>query len=348
MPMRIRGRTEPEGNNFGPSCGSPARTESGPATTGLDRRQGSFAWMLAQHGLALTRGHTTVLQVNMGLLCNQTCRHCHLEAGPERTEMMDAKTTAEVIEYAGRGHFQVIDITGGAPELNGNLPVLIECAAGLAPKIMLRSNLTVLTDDSHGPLMELCREHKVVLVVSFPSMNQGQADSQRGRGVWEKSISGLKKLNALGYGAPDADLQLDIVANPAGAFLPPSQEATEKRFRKELEARWGIVFNHLYTFGNAPLGRFRKWLTDSGNFEAYMRKLTESFNPCTISGLMCQTLVSVSWDGYLFDCDFNLAAGIPLSGRAIHITRAEGPPAPGAPIAVADHCYACTAGAGFS
>jgi radical SAM/Cys-rich protein len=306
------------------------RSKPGPETAEQDQHTPPFASMLARKGLELTRDRTRVLQINMGLICNQRCRHCHLEAGPERSETMDGKTAADIIEYAGRGGFEVIDITGGAPELHGGLPVLIARLAGLAPKIMLRSNLTVLTGDSLGPLMELCREHKVVLVVSLPSLNPGQADSQRGGGVFEKSIAGLKKLNAMGYGAPDGELQLDIVSNPAGAFLPPSQEAAEKRFRKELDARWGIAFNHLYTFGNAPLGRFRKWLIDSGNFETYMRKLTESFNGCTIPGLMCRTLVSVSWDGYLY------------------VSRAEGPPAPGTPIAVGEHCYACTAGAGFT
>ncbi|MDR3567243.1 MAG: arsenosugar biosynthesis radical SAM protein ArsS [Syntrophobacteraceae bacterium] len=308
----------------------------------------SFASMLARHELKLVRGNTSVLQINMGLLCNQRCRHCHLEAGPDRVEMMDEKTTAEIIEFAGRGRFQTVDITGGAPELNNNLATLIENLAGLAPKIMLRSNLTALTDVGRRYLVELCREYKVVLVASFPSLNQGQTDSQRGSGIWEKSIAALKELNAAGYGEPDSGLVLDIVSNPSGAFLPSSQEATEKRFRRDLGSRWGIGFNHLYTFGNVALGRFRKWLIDSGNFESYMRRITESFNPCTIDGLMCRTLVSVSWDGYLYDCDFNLAQAIPMGGRAMHVSEVEGPPKPGTPIAVGEHCYACTAGPGFT
>ena len=308
---------------------------------------GSFASTLAKSGLELLRGHTTVLQINMGLLCNQMCRHCHLEAGPGRSETMDAKTAADVIGFAGGGGFQTIDITGGAPELNSNLTTLIERLATLAPRIMLRCNLTALTDGRRH-LLELCREYKVVLVASFPSLNQGQADSQRGAGTWQRSIAALKELNAAGYGEPGSGLELDIVSNPAGAFLPSSQEATEKKFRRDLGARWGIKFNHLYTFGNVPLGRFRKWLTESGNFEAYMRRLTECFNPCTIPGLMCRTLVSVSWDGYLYDCDFNLAQSIPLGGRQTHVSEAEGPPAPGTVIGVGDHCYACTAGPGFT
>ncbi len=308
----------------------------------------SFASMLALNGLELVRGQTTVLQINMGLLCNQMCRHCHLEAGPGRVEMMDAKTAAEIIAFAERSRFQTIDITGGAPEMNGNLAVFIENLAVFAPRIMLRSNLTALTEDSRRYLVELCKEYRVVLVVSLPSLNRAQSDSQRGRGIWEKSIAALKELNVIGYGEPGSGLELNIVSNPAGAFLPASQEATERKFRKDLWTRWGIVFNHLYTFGNAPLGRFQKWLIESGNFEPYMRRLTESFNPCTLPGLMCRTLVSVSWDGYLYDCDFNLAQGLPLGGRAIHVSRVEGAPQPGTPIAVGEHCYACTAGAGFT
>lgn len=307
-----------------------------------------FVSMLERNGLKLLRGQTSVLQINMGLLCNQMCRHCHLEAGPHRLEIMGAKTAAEIIAFAGRSGFKTIDITGGAPELNANLELLIESLAAIAPKIMLRSNLTALPPKGRSSLMELCKAHKVVVVASFPSLNQAQTDAQRGKGIWEKSIAGLQELNSKGYGVPGSGLELDIVSNPAGAFLPSSQEATERKFRKDLQAKWGIVFNNLYTFGNAPLGRFRKWLRDSGNFEAYMRKLTESFNVCTVAGLMCKTLVSVSWDGYLYDCDFNLAGGLPLGGRAIHVSQVEGAPAPGTAIAVGEHCYACTAGPGFT
>ena len=227
----------------------------------------------------MVRGHTTVLQINTGLLCNQVCRHCHLEAGPGRAEMMDAKTADEIIEFAGRSRFQTIDITGGAPELNGNLPILIERLATLAPKIMLRSNLTALTGDSRRALWELCKEYKVVLVASFPSLNQEQADSQRGRGIWEKSIAALKELNAIGYGEPDSGLELSLVSNPAGAFLPASQEATEKRFRRDLRSRWRIVFDHLYTFGNVPLGRFQKWLIGVGEFRSIHAKAHRKFQP---------------------------------------------------------------------
>jgi radical SAM/Cys-rich protein len=245
-----------------------------------------FSSLLASKGLDLVRGRAMILQINMGLRCNEMCRHCHLEAGPDRDEMMDDKTAAEIVDFARRGHFQVVDITGGAPELNSNLAPMIESLAGLAPRIMLRSNLTALTDGTRESLMELCKRHKVVLVASFPSLNKGQADSQRGKGNWQKSIAALKQLNAMGYGEAGSGLELDLVSNPVGAFLSATQEQTEKKFRQDLKARWGIVFNHLYAFSNVPLGRFRKWLIRSGNYEAYMGRLAERFNPSTLPGLI--------------------------------------------------------------
>jgi len=307
-----------------------------------------FRLTLANHGLELTRGQTNTLQVNMGLLCNQACRHCHLEAGPSRTELMDGETVDEVVAFAQRGHFQVIDITGGAPELNPNLATMIERLSPLAPRIMLRSNLTALTDGKRHFLMDLCREHRVVIVASFPSLNMSQSEAQRGKGIFDKSIATLRKLNAMGYGRDGSVLEIDLVSNPTGAFLPASQAQEEKRFRRELQRRWGIVFNHVYTFANVPLGRFRQWLQHSGNLEKYLHNLAVRFNPCAVEGLMCRTLIVVSWDGYLYDCDFNLARQLSTGGRKIHISEMDGPPKAGTPIAVSDHCYACTAGSGFT
>jgi len=305
-----------------------------------------FRQTLAHHGIALTRGETTTLQVNVGLICNQVCHHCHLEAGPDRLEVMDARTMAAVVACAERFRFQVIDITGGAPELNPNLGELIERLSPLVPRLMLRSNLTALTGGDRDFLMELCREKGVVIVASLPSINEAQAESQRGRGVFRKSIAALQRLNAMGYGR--SHLELDLVVNPTGAFLPPSQEQTARRFREVLERKWGITFNHLFAFANVPLGRFRHWLEGSGNLQTYMARLAAGFNPCAVPGLMCRTMISVSWDGFLFDCDFNLARGLPLGGRRVHISELGDLPSPGAPIAVSDHCYTCTAGAGFT
>ena len=307
-----------------------------------------FRQTLATHGLKLERDQTTTLQINMGLLCNQTCRHCHLGAGPSRKENMNSETAAQIADYAEKCSFEAIDITGGAPELNHNLSGLIERLSSLAPRIMIRSNLSALNDGRRDHLFELFKEYGVVIVASFPSLNQTQTESQRGTGVFSMSIAALEKLNALGYGADGSGLELNLVSNPTGAFLPSSQSEAEKRFRQILSKKWGIVFNNLFTFANVPLGRFRDWLLKSGNLERYIEKLSSGFNPCAVEGVMCRTMVSVSWDGYLYDCDFNLAGSLYMGGRKIHITEMAGPPESGGPVAVADHCYTCTAGTGFT
>ena len=307
-----------------------------------------FRQTLSKHALRLERGQTTTLQINMGFLCNQTCRHCHLNAGPGRRENMDLETVDQVVSYAKRSGFETIDITGGAPELNPNLVVLIKRLAPFAPRIMVRSNLTALNDGKRAYLMDLFKAYRVAIVASFPSLNEAQAESLRGQGVFQTSIAVLRKLNAMGYGQETSGLELNLVSNPTGAFLPSSQPQTEKRFRQVLKQKWGIEFNNLFSFANVPLGRFRQWLSQSGNLETYIEKLASSFNACATEGLMCRSLVSISWDGYLYDCDFNLARGLFLGGRKIHISEMPGPPKVGSPIAVADHCYTCTAGEGFT
>ena len=196
--------------------------------------------------------------------------------------------------------------------------------------------------------MDLCRRLRVGIVGSLPSLNQTQTDAQRGNGVFETSIAVMKKLNSLAYGRTGSGLEINLTSNPTGAFLPVPQAQAERRFRTDLERKWGINFNSLFTFANVPLGRFLRWLMETGNYESYMLRLAESFNPCTIEGLMCRTLVSVSWDGYLYDCDFNQANGLFMGGRKLHVSEMDSPPAPGTPIAVGDHCYACTAGSGFT
>ena len=306
-----------------------------------------FKVTLAQHNLKLTRNITHTLQVNLGFLCNQVCRHCHLDAGPGRKDNMAAETVDAVIAYAARSNFETIDITGGAPELNSHLPRLIEEISPHAARIMLRSNLSAMKDKLPD-LVDLLKRHRVAIVASFPSVNVTQSDSQRGEGIFQESITVLKLLNTIGYGSSKSDLVLDLVSNPAGAYLPPAQEQAEKRFHQILENRWGIVFNNLYNFANVPLGRFRDWLIKSNNFENYLSKLSSSFNTCAVEGLMCRSLVSVGWDGHLYDCDFNLARGLPMGGRKIHVSEMTAPPDPGSPIATADHCYTCTAGSGFT
>jgi radical SAM/Cys-rich protein len=308
-----------------------------------------FRQTLSRHNLRLERGRTRTLQINVGSLCNLACRHCHLEAGPGSKEAMNMPTIKHVISYAGRCGFETIDLTGGSPELNPHLPFLIEGLAPLTLRIMLRSNLSAIKDDAQGrKLQGLLKLHKVVIFASLPSLNEAQTDSQRGKGYFDAGIRAIRKLNSIGYGLNGSGLELNLVSNPTGAFLSLSQTQTEKRFRHVLESSYGLHFNNLFTIANVPLGRFREWLVNSGNLESYMGRLSSSFNPCTVEGLMCRTLVSVSWDGYLFDCDFNLAKRMFMGGRKIHVSDMSGLPALGSPISVGDHCYACTAGAGFT
>jgi radical SAM/Cys-rich protein len=313
-----------------------------------DIEPAGFATTLARHGLVLTREKTQILQVNVGLLCNQTCGHCHLNAGPGKTEVMTRQTADQIAAWAGQVSFETIDITGGAPEMNPDIAYIVERFAARAPTLIFRSNLSALNEDGRVHLMDLLKRLKVTIVASFPSLNESQADAQRGDGTFKAGIAALKRLNAMGYAQPGTGLELNLVSNPTGAFTAADQVQTEKRFRQMLDRRWGIAFNHLFSFSNAPLGRFRRWLERSGNLSAYMKKLADGFNPCSVAGVMCRTLVSVSWDGYLYDCDFNLARGLPLGRNRIHVADMTGPPTPGMPIATADHCYTCTAGAGFT
>ncbi len=306
-----------------------------------------FNLTLAERQLKLMRDETHTLQINMGFLCNQVCRHCHLDAGPGRQENMNLDTVHAVVDFAERSGFDTIDITGGAPELNPHLPHLIKKISPHAKRIMLRSNLSAL-NARFSDLVELLKSYSVVIVASFPSLNLAQTDGQRGKGIFQESVKVLKKLNDVGYGLNGSGLELNLVSNPTGAFLPPSQEQTEKRYHQILKDKWGICFNHLYSFANVPLGRFRQWLLKSNNFNGYFQKLSSNFNPCAVEGLMCRSLVSVSWDGYLYDCDFNLARGLYLGGQKIHVSQMQGPPEPGSLIATADHCYTCTAGSGFT
>jgi radical SAM/Cys-rich protein len=308
----------------------------------------SFKQTLVGNGLELSRGKTTTLQINMGFLCNQTCRHCHLSAGPDRKENMTSETVDQVVAYARRGNFETVDITGGAPELNPNLVDLIGKLGPLSVKIILRSNLSAMDNKRNGQLIHFFKNNSVAIVASLPSLNKSQFESQRGEGIFEKSIHGIKRLNEIGYGQAGSGLELNLVANPTGAFLPAPQEETEKRFRQILEKKWGICFNNLFNFANVPLGRFREWLEETGNLEGYIAKLSSAFNSCAVEGLMCRKLISVSWDGFLYDCDFNLARELPFSGLRIHVSEMQDSPKEGSPITVSDHCFTCTAGTGFT
>jgi radical SAM/Cys-rich protein len=308
----------------------------------------TFSLTLNRHGLKLERGDTTTLQINVGLLCNQTCKHCHLEAGPKRKELMDGHTWDAVFAFAQNNRFDVIDITGGATELHPRLIAMVEKLVPFTDRIVVRSNLSALEETKPEQLIEAFKAHNVVVLASFPSFNPAHLEAQRGKGVFEKSIHALKRFNRAGYGRKDTGLELNLVSNPAGAFLPPSQGQAQARFRKHLHEKWRISFNNLFTFANMPLGRFRQWLQATGNLTDYLQRLRSSFNPCVVEGLMCRSLMSVAWDGFVYDCDFNLAKGLSLAGRKTHISEINGPPAPGTAVAVSDHCFTCTAGSGFT
>ena len=307
-----------------------------------------FQQTLDRHGLTLCRDRVQTLQINVGRLCDLACKHCHVEAGPGRTEVMDRATMDAVIAFAERHRFEVIDITGGAPEMVPDIEYLLQGLSPLTGKLMLRTNLTALGTTKDNRLLDLMIELKVALVASFPSTSPSQADSQRGKGVADRSVTMLQQLNELGYGQPGSGLELNLVSNPTGAFLPADQIAAEQKFKSDAQRKWGIVFNSLFTFANMPLGRFRNWLEKSGNFDGYMETLEQGFNPCTVNGLMCRSLLSVDWDGMLYDCDLNLAAGIPVGGQPLHVSECMEPPPEGTVIATGEHCFACTAGSGFT
>ncbi|HKR79062.1 MAG TPA: arsenosugar biosynthesis radical SAM (seleno)protein ArsS [Nitrospira sp.] len=291
----------------------------------------------------------TVLQINVGKLCNQTCRHCHVDAGPDRTESMSRETAEFCIQALAQTDIPTVDITGGAPELNPNFRWLVEQARGLNRHVMDRCNLSVLLLPSQADLAQFLAAHRVEIVASLPYYREPQTDAQRGEGVFDKSIQGLRRLNQLGYGKPDSGLVLNLVHNPVGAFLPPKQDAIESQFRKELRVKYGIEFNRLYSITNMPISRFLEFLVDSGNYEDYMQRLANAFNPAAAAGVMCRYTLSVGWDGTLYDCDFNQMLDLPVaSGATPHIRNFNFAQLQQRTIVTGNHCYGCTAGSGSS
>jgi radical SAM/Cys-rich protein len=308
-----------------------------------------FDAKLAAHGLSLRAAGVETLQVNVGKLCNQACKHCHVDAGPARTETMTRETAEQVIAAARRFHIPALDITGGAPELNPNFRYLVAEARRLGAHVVVRHNLTVMFEPGQEDLPQFFREHGVEVVSSLPYFLEQQTDAQRGRGVFAKSIEALRRLNAAGYGRGVGGLTLNLVYNPVGAYLPPAQDAIERDFKREMLARHAVTFDRLYTITNMPIKRFLDYLRRSGNEERYMRRLVEAFNPATVEGLMCRGLVSVGWDGRLYDCDFNQMLELPVA-PGLPRTIAEFDPAAltGRRVVTGAHCFGCTAGAGSS
>ena len=309
-----------------------------------------FETRLDQAGLFPLRATgMRVFQINVGKLCNQTCKHCHVGAGPDRTESMSRETAEQCIQALARTDIPTVDITGGAPELNPNFRWLVAQAHGLGRHVMDRCNLSVLLIPSQADLAEFLAAHRVEIVASLPSYRASQTDAQRGEGIFEKSIEALHRLNQLGYGQPDSGFALNLVYNPVGAFLPPKQEAIEAQFRKELRARHGVEFNHLYTITNMPISRFLEFLVESGNYEQYMERLADAFNPTAAAGVMCRYTISVSWDGTLYDCDFNQMLDLPVNhGAPAHIRDFDPVQLSQRQIVTRNHCYGCTAGSGSS
>jgi len=312
----------------------------------------AFSRTLETRGHRLRRRALTTLQINVGRRCNQACLHCHVGAGPTRTEEMTPATAerlVELLEGPGEEGIHTVDITGGAPELNPSFRTLVEQSRRLGKHVIDRCNLTVLLEPGQEDTARFLAAHGVEIIASMPCYTTENVDRQRGRGVFERSIEALKKLNTLGYGRPDSGLVLRLVYNPGGPFLPAAQCALEADYRTRLREDFGIEFNGLLTLTNAPIRRFRRQLERTGGLEDYMWLLHEGFNDDTIAGLMCRDLLSVSWDGGLFDCDFNQAVDLPVRKKARDIWELSSLRAlDGAPIAVGDHCYSCTAGAGSS
>ena len=308
-----------------------------------------FDGKLAAHGLTLRAAAVEALQVNVGKLCNQACKHCHVDAGPKRTEIMTRETAGQVIAAVGRFGIPTLDITGGAPELNPSFRHLVRDARRLGARVIVRHNLTVMFEPGQDDLPEFFREHEVEVVSSLPYFLEQQTDAQRGSGVFQKSIEALRRLNAVGYGRGGGGLILNLVYNPVGAFLPPTQEAIERDFKRELLSRHGVTFDGLYTITNMPIKRFLDYLRRSGNEERYMRKLVEAFNPATVEGLMCRSLVSVDWTGRLYDCDFNQMLGLGVAPE-LPQTIADLDPEKFAArrVMTGAHCFGCTAGSGSS
>ncbi len=299
----------------------------------------------------IRRARLDTLQVNVGYRCNQSCVHCHVNAGPKRTEEMDRSTANTVIDFLRAASVKILDITGGAPELNENFRFLVTSARRLGAHVIDRCNLTILSEPGFDDLDAFLAHHQVEVVASLPCYLGENVDRQRGKGVFEASIAGLRKLNRLGYGDPQSGLSLSLVYNPQGPTLPPPQQELEAAYKQELSEHYGVRFNRLLTLANMPVGRFGSTLVSKGQFQQYMGLLREAHREDNVDGVMCRTLLSVDWQGYVFDCDFNQMLDLPLrrnGSQRTHLSELLGEDLEGSPIVVRDHCYGCTAGQGSS
>lgn len=299
----------------------------------------------------IKRGKLTTLQVNLGLRCNQTCTHCHVNAGPKRDEMMSRETIDQVLGFLETGGVSTLDLTGGAPELNPGFRYLVDAAVAQGVHVMDRCNLTILSEPGQEGLARFLARNRVEMIASLPCYLEENVDSQRGVNTFARSIAGLQQLNDLGYGAPDSGLMLNLVYNPAGPSLPPAQQSLEAAYKAQLSERFGIYFNNLFTITNMPIQRFGSLLLSNNEFEPYVALLKASYKVENLHAVMCRSLLSVDWQGYLFDCDFNQMLDMPMNdanARALHLRDLHGAALTGETIKVGDHCYGCTAGQGSS
>jgi radical SAM/Cys-rich protein len=299
----------------------------------------------------IRRGRLDTLQVNVGYRCNQSCVHCHVNAGPSRTEEMSGETVEVVLAFLARRRVETLDITGGAPELNPHFRDLVRAARGFGVRVMDRCNLTVMDVPGQEDLADFLADERVEIVASMPCYLENNVDAQRGKGVFDGSIRGLQRLNGLGYGHPESGLVLNLVYNPQGPSLPPAQESLEADYKRMLGERYGIVFNRLYTLANMPIQRFGAILISKGEFGRYLELLRYAHLEANLAHVMCRNLISIDWRGYVYDCDFNQMLDLPLRHAArerVHLSELLDAEIEGEPIQVAGHCYGCTAGQGSS
>jgi radical SAM/Cys-rich protein len=300
---------------------------------------------------AIYRAKLETLQVNLGYLCNQSCQHCHVDAGPNRKEQMQRKTVDDLIVFLQKSNIKTLDLTGGAPEMNENFRYLVSAARKHGVHVIDRCNLTILNEPGQEDLADFLAFNSVEIVASLPCYLKDNVEAQRGKGVYKSSISALRKLNALGYGKHDTALTLNLMYNPQGPSLPPAQLSLEADYKRELQQREGIQFNRLFVLVNMPIMRFGSMLISKGQFDDYMQLLKDSYQPSNLQDVMCRSLISVDWQGFVYDCDFNQMLGLPIriAGRKkSHISEIDIETLSGNRIVTAQHCYGCTAGQGCS
>lgn len=303
----------------------------------------------ASHLFPLKAVDLEVFQINLGKMCNQVCKHCHVDAGPDRKEIMTKDTMQLCLDVIDQTNCHTVDLTGGAPEMNPNFKWFVEQLSAKGKHVIVRCNLTIiLANKKYNDLPEFYKKHKVEVVSSLPYFSAGKTNAQRGEGVFDKSIQALKMLNKVGYGMEGTDLTLNLVYNPSGAFLPPDQSELEAEFKRRLMQKYSIEFNSLFAITNLPVSRYLQYLVASDNYNDYMEKLVEAYNPMAAANVMCRNTISIGWDGYIYDCDFNQMLDLKIAAKGQHLSEFDLDQIENRNIIVNQHCYGCTAGSGSS